>query len=186
MRKYLFAAALSAGALCLNVGQASAGLFRCCCYKKCCTFYCKPYNAFSPCCCGSVCFDGCCPPTQPPCPPQPTCCADSFCGDGCGGPGAGFLPGLTPGAPTPPTTGAPQQGTPPGGQQFTPPPPQPLPNGAGAGARAYIPARPFMPPIQPVGYAPYPYPYANPYAGYPVVAPMGPAPMGVPSYWYQQ
>jgi len=177
MRKFLLAAALSAGALGLNVGQASAGLFRCCCYRKCCTFYCKPYNAFSPCCCGSVCFNGCCPiqqqPCPPPCPPA-TCCADS-CG-GCGGPG--FLPG----APTGPTMGTPPTTTP-GGQQFTPPAPQQLPQGAGA--RGYLPARPFMPAVQPVGYYPYVYPYANPYAGYPA-APMPVQPMNVPSYWYQQ
>ena len=179
MRKLLLAAALSAGALCLNVGQASAGLFRCCCYKKCCTFCVKPYNAFSPVCFGSLCFDGCCPSPQGCCnqgPPPGACC-----GDPCGGCGAG--PGFLPGGPPAPTTGMPPAATQ-GGPQFTPPAPQQLPQGTGA--RAYPAPRSFLPPVQPVGYYPYGYPYANPYAGYPAAAPMPVQPMAVPSYWYQQ
>src|SRR5262249_16474778 len=64
MNRLLAAALLSLAALGLATDQASA-FFRCCrwhCCNKCCaTFCCRPYNAFTPCCFGSLCCDGCCP-----------------------------------------------------------------------------------------------------------------------------
>ena len=69
MKRFLLAAVLSVGAFALAGGQASAFPLRCKCYNKCCTFCVKPYNAFSPVCCGTLFCDGCCPqfglPGQP-------------------------------------------------------------------------------------------------------------------------
>src|SRR5262245_56487036 len=57
MKRLLTAAVFSIVALGLHVSQASAGLFLHKCCKK--NWFCvKPYNAFSPVCCGTVTLDG--------------------------------------------------------------------------------------------------------------------------------
>ncbi len=168
MRKLLLVAALSAGAIALTAGQASAffGLFKHCCGKNCANFCVKPYNAFSPVCFGSLCFDGCGPCfTQSPGPPPgyqyPH---DAHCHDGACYPD--HLPPhhatVQPGG----NTAAPGAGAP----QFMPPAPTPVPNGAGAHLM------PYWAPVQPVN-----YPY-----GYVPAVPMNYAPMNVPGYWYGQ
>src|SRR3954447_10347458 len=114
MKRFLLATVVSVAALALPSGQASAGHHHHC-YDKCCTFCCKPYNAFSPICCGTLFCDGCCPQFgcqmhQPPGGPGPyagggcpdgVCPAgmgpDGICADGsCGG--AGGAPWSGPGS----------------------------------------------------------------------------------------
>lgn len=95
MKRFLLAAVLSVGALALSREPASAGYFHHCC-NKCCTFCCRPYNAFSPICCGTLFCDGCCPQFgcqmhNPPAGPGPygdagcpggVCAAGGVCPDG--------------------------------------------------------------------------------------------------------
>src|SRR5438046_6624672 len=63
MKKHFLVGYLSVAALALNGPAAQAGLLHHCCgCHKCCTYLCvRPYNAFSPVCCGSVSCIGCCP-----------------------------------------------------------------------------------------------------------------------------
>jgi|SRR5215813_11609411 len=194
MKRFLLAAILSVGAVAITSGQASARLLKCRCYNKCCTVCCKPYNAFSPSCCGWINFDGCCP--QFGCnqgPPQGG--FDQYCGDGgCGDGGcvAGNLPGGFGGPEYVPSQGGPA-GPPqngqlpaPGTQPFQAPTPMPLPPGSGARSSPVM----FGPPVQPIRYPPvaqYGYGYQG---GYPSPVPMGYPPMSYPvsypGYGYQQ
>jgi len=196
MKRFLLAALLSLGAVALTSSPASAYLFKCKCYKKCCTFCCRPYNAFSPSCCGTMFCDGCCPkpcfqPQGPPAGydggcPDGACCADGACG-GAPWAGPGYLPSAGgPAAQGPGAAGgtAPAPGGQlpmPGNQPFQPPTPMPLPNGAGV--QSYYPAT-YLPPVQPV-VSPAAYQYGYPPA-YPPAGPMGYLPMNGPNYWYQQ
>lgn len=191
MKRFLLAAVLSVGTLALTSGQASAFPFRCKCYNKCCTFCVKPYNAFSPVCCGTLFCDGCCP--QFGCktqqfPAGPCCeaghpdgaCADGSCGGGAPWSGPAYLPSASgPGVQLPAMTGPASDGQLPipSTTPFQPPSPLPLPNGTGA--QSYYP-RPYAAPVQPVA---YPYGYQP---AYPPVPPMGYLPPNVPNYWYQQ
>ncbi len=202
MKRFLLATVVSVAAIALTSGQASAGHFHHC-YSKCCTFCCKPYNAFSPICCGTLFCDGCCPQFgcqmhQPPGGPGPAggagcpdgacaygagldgACADGSCGGGAPWSGSAYLPsgsgsdGQAP-AMTGPATGGqlPMPGTTP----FQAPTPQPLPNGTGA--QSYYPL-PYPAPVQPVA---YPYGYQP---SYPPGPPMGYLPPNLPNYLYQQ
>src|SRR5262249_48883912 len=62
MRKLLFLASLSLATVTVTATEAPAWFLSCChCRNKCCTtICCKPYNAFSPVCCGNITTD-CCP-----------------------------------------------------------------------------------------------------------------------------
>ncbi len=120
----------------------------------------RPYNAFSPVCCGTICCTGCCPiqmgcpgPMVPPCAPYmggccpfpEYCCPPSCCSSGCCD-----APSLPAPGNTPPGPGGPTPPPPPGG--FTPPPPTPMPSISHYG--------PVAAPVQPAGYYGYPqYPY---------------------------
>jgi len=91
MKKLLFLALVSLGAVGASASDARAWFLHCChnrCNKCTTTITCKPYNAFSPVCCGNLVCDGCCPincggygPHMP-----------SVFGGYCGGPG-GFATG---------------------------------------------------------------------------------------------
>jgi hypothetical protein len=189
MKRFLLAAVLSVGAIALTGGQAPAFPLRCKCYNKCCTFCVKPYNAFSPVCCGTLFCDGCCPQfgcrtQQYPAGPGAGCeagypdgaCADGSCGggDACSSPA--YLPSAgAPGSQAPVMTG-PATGRQlpiPSTTPFQAPAPLPLPNGSGAQSSYPL---PFGAPVQPVA-----YPY-----GYQAVPPMGYLPPNFPNYWYQQ
>jgi hypothetical protein len=70
MKKLLAVGVLSLAALGLAVAPASAWFHDCCgcgcglfgcCHRCCSVICCRQYNAFSPCCCGSLCCMGCCP-----------------------------------------------------------------------------------------------------------------------------
>src|SRR5712692_5771129 len=64
---------LSLAALGAGVQQAAAFFGRdCCCNKYCTTICCRPYNAFTPVCFGSIVCDGCCP--------LQSCTPPSYCG----------------------------------------------------------------------------------------------------------
>jgi hypothetical protein len=104
-RKHWLAVLLSVGLVALAAEQALAWK-RCC--RSCSTYICcRPYNAFTPCCFGSICCDGCCPlqtasyqPCAPACypPGYPSLCPPSFLPPAdCCGYGGGF-PGGFPGA----------------------------------------------------------------------------------------
>lgn len=183
MKKTLIASAVGLAAFGLLSGAALAWFGKCknscCAYKY--TICCKPYNAFSPICCGNMFMEGCCPPfgmgcAMPGCGPgfKPMggpgyCGADCFgCESGC----LGQLPA--------PTTGGtavlplnPAPSPTPGQPGFTPPMPTPLdgskPLGTTPTAQGRAIPMPY-PVIQPAGYYPY-YPpayYAYPaYYGYP-------------------
>jgi hypothetical protein len=67
MKKLYLASLLSLALLALASSQSFAWFGRC---SQCCTCLCiRPYNAFSPCCSGSLCCDGCMPLSRPECPP---------------------------------------------------------------------------------------------------------------------
>jgi len=109
MKKLLFSAALGLLALATTGPRASAwGLFNwCCCHDCCATICCKQYNAFTPCCFGTICCNGCCPIAYGNCGPNApgalgcgqgwggNCgwggCGYGGCGvDGCGAGGCGY------------------------------------------------------------------------------------------------
>jgi hypothetical protein len=194
MKKLLTVAVLSLGLLAMAGGRASAGfLFHKCC-GHCTTICCKPYNAFSPTCSGTICCDGCCPinfnnaPAPAPAPCYPDC--GPVCADGaCSAP-------LLPSGPAPthvPPASAPAGG---GGELKAP---TPAPSGTPM-SQAY----PYgYAPVHRVGYHPayagYGYPqrqgqgynagYGYPQANVPSPYPYGSAPMqnygaATPAYWY--
>jgi hypothetical protein len=210
MKKKLLVGLLSAAMLALNGPAAQAGLLfgHChgCGHCKCgkySTYLCiRPYNAFSPVCCGSVTCIGCCPMMggmgfgmggPEACMPScfNGCCGPSYASSGCcdsgclppagavaNGP-AGQAPNapLTPqpNGPTTPTFTAPGPTPIPTSQQW----PAPLPYGYGV--------------VQTAGYQqPYPVPQPAYYPGYypgynagyyPGYYPTMPS-YHVPSYWY--
>ena len=77
-RNILTLGLLSLAALGLGAAEASAYWWRfCCCQSKCCTISIKPYNAFSPVCCGSSTWYGGMCGQQQWCPTTawtPDCC----------------------------------------------------------------------------------------------------------------
>jgi hypothetical protein len=171
------------GGLCLvgwalSACQASAfGLFPCCFHKNYSVIVCRPYNAFTPICCGNVVCDGCCPSPYcggPTCQlPIQNCFASAYGGQSCCVPYAASQLSSQPSAI--PTQNAPT---------FTPPPP--LPNTVYNQTSMRYPAQ-GMYPVQPAAYYPPQYPTYPmnfyPVNNYPMVPPM---PMQVPSYWYGQ
>src|SRR5262245_37642285 len=100
MKKRLLVGLLALTALVWNTPLSYAGLLHRCCGKCCGCKYSmqlciRPYNAFSPICCGSICGDCCCPfpcggggPIMPSCFAQGPCdmCCDSCVGGACSGP----------------------------------------------------------------------------------------------------
>jgi hypothetical protein len=183
MKKLLFLGLLSLASVAALPPSAQAWFHHLCCHhcNDCTTtIRVRPYNAFSPICCGTLDCVGCCPMNfgcgqQPRCGPscfQSACCGpqscftSGCCDSGCLPPAGQPMPQTAPGQPMP-------QGVP--GQQFTPPNPQPLNPGA------------FMMPMQnPMaygyGYGPvqpvsYQQPMVNPYYYYNNQ-------QQAPSYWY--
>jgi hypothetical protein len=146
---------------------------------------CRPYNAFTPFCCGSLHCDGCCPiPQMPSCPmmqcggPGPICSAMNPFGGGCGempmhlpfgGAPVAMPPahGAPPGLVAPPQ-GPPAHGTPPG--NWAPMPngvPMPPANGTVPPVLNHTAQYPYGMPyygVQPANYYGYPNPYSA--AGY--------------------
>ncbi len=137
---------------------------------------CRPYNAFTPICYGSLVCDGCCPSMGNGC--GPSCGpigAQLSCCDGYPAPGAAYAAGpmLMPLAqPFMPPAGPAQP------PNFTPPPPT-------ASPPAQMSMVGFPNGIQTAGYYPgyYPNYYPVNYGYYPMPQPTYP-PMAVPSYWY--
>jgi hypothetical protein len=194
MKKILAVAALSVAALGLTTNRASAW-FHCCglhhCCGACATLCVKPYNAFSPVCCGTICCDGCLPLS---CGQQggmcggqmgygPMCggpmCGGPMCGgleggccDSCGSLGTLPAPGATP-TPPPPA----------GGSTSFPPAPTPLPTGP-ATSQVMPRAMP-MGPIQATSYRPgYGYGYGMGYGyGYGPQAQATMVPAGAANAW---
>ncbi len=176
------------GGLCLvgwalSACQASAfGVFPHCFHKNYSVIVCRPYNAFTPICCGNVVCDGCCP--SPYCG-GPSCqlpiqnCFAPACGGLTYGPNS-FVPYAVSQPQMMQTPAIPTQNAP----SFTPPPP--LPNTVYNQTSMGYPAQ-GMVPVQPASYYPPQYPtYPTnfyPVNNYPMVPPM---PMQVPSYWYGQ
>lgn len=112
MKKFLTAALLALAVSGLSAVPSFAwGTFGliphgCCCGCCCsCNVCIRPYNAFSPVCCGSLCCDGCMP------------FSGGACGNGCGIPACGLpastcmnqLPGTAPAANPTAVAGAPTQ-----------------------------------------------------------------------------
>ncbi len=95
MKKLLLSSFLGLAALAVCAAPSQAWTFglipdHCCPFGWCCsccgcntccsTITIKPYNAFTPCCCGNMCFNGCAPTLAP-------CCGLPCCGfPGCGAP----------------------------------------------------------------------------------------------------
>ena len=209
MKKRLLTGLLSVLTLALN-GPAAQAWFGChkCCKSKCCMNICvRPYNAFSPVCCGNITtIGGCCPMFGggmggmggmggggPCCGPScmPSCfsggCAPSYASSGCCD--SGCLPPAA-GAPAPPAPNVPLSPMPngPGPQNFTPPMPTPMssnsqqvpaPMAYGYSGVQTVGYQPSYPAYQPSYYPGY-YPGYTP-AYYPGYSPMTPA---VPAYWY--
>jgi hypothetical protein len=176
---------LSVAALLVSAYNAEAGLFHCWgCGHGCCDVHicCRPYNAFTPVCCGNLTCDGCCPLS---CQGGNTClgpiaCAMSPFGPGCDGgscmagaaPYLGGMPasGLTYGAPIPVPNGQQPTGTPPNGwapmpnaapmPNGTPPPAGAIPPGINHTAQYFNPALyygyGYGYGVQPVNYYGYP------------------------------
>lgn len=189
MKKLLTLALLSLGLLALNSGQASAIFFFHRCHKCCATICCKPYNAFTPTCTGTLFCNGCCP--------------IGFGGPGHGpGPGADWGPGCTdggyvthgaPAVPVAPANPAPAGG----GPDFKPPTPNPLPSGS-SGYHPGMMSAPIHHAAYHPGYYGYGpagygqgYGYAYPQSYVPSPYPYGYAPMmnyggmgAMPAYWY--
>jgi hypothetical protein len=202
MKRLLFAAVLSVAGAVLTTGQASAGLFNKCC--GCTTTICiRPYNAFSPVCCGALACDGCFPFAGGPgagqpqgwgsgycCPSPWSCgtCPSGYSGDSCGtcSSGPGMPPATAQTAPAPgslpPVNNVPtMQG----------PPLAPMPVGTNSGAMA----RPY--PVQAANYWAGYYPAYNPapmqqaypgygYPGYGYNYNPYTMPWGYPAYYGQQ
>ena len=144
-----------------SVPQVQAWLCcRHCC--KCSTYICcTPYNAFSPCCCGSICCNGCCPfscgPCCAPCCPTPCCGPSLLSSNCCESEGTPCAPGYVPPQPMPNASPAPN---------WAPPAPAPMVSQAPMWN---------MPAVQQTGYYP---------GYYPAYQPQGYWPVAVPSYWY--
>src|SRR5262245_5083536 len=87
-RKHWIAGLLGVLALGFGVQQAHAWFCKGCCCNKYSTYICcRPYNAFSPVCFGSICCDGCCPlqtcaPPSYNCRWSPSCATPPFCPPG--------------------------------------------------------------------------------------------------------
>jgi hypothetical protein len=183
--KKLFLSIVSLTCLCASATSAKAWFFDGCCGCHCYTtkLCIKPYNAFSPVAYGSIVGDGCMPINvyggglpcmRTPygnggaCCAAPTCFTSGCCDTGCLPPAGGAAtPAMVPGQPMP-------QGAP--GQQFTPPNPQPLNQGA-----YMVPMQNPMAYSYGYGYAPvqpvaYQQPMVNPY--------YYPQQQQAPSYWY--
>ncbi|HZU37358.1 MAG TPA: hypothetical protein VFA18_15650, partial [Gemmataceae bacterium] len=79
MKKLIVFASLSVAGLILSSSQASAWWCHHCCHdNKCCTTIClRPYNAFTPVCCGNLSCNGCCPINM-----TQGCCGNGACGYG--------------------------------------------------------------------------------------------------------
>jgi hypothetical protein len=181
-RRILALAVLSVLGWALSAGNASAFfLFPHCFHRNYSVIVCRPYNAFTPMCYGSVVCDGCCP--SPFCgggccqPPIYSGCCDGGCLPNHSAYAAGpamILPG--PSNPVPAQTAPPL----PGGPNFTPPPPTPIPAYNQTSLRWNSQA-PYG--VQPAGYYPGYYP-AYPMSYYPVANyPTGPS-APAPYYWY--
>jgi hypothetical protein len=186
MKKLVVVACLSLATVGMASGQAFAlgcGCRKCgCCYKF--SICCRPYNAFSPICCGNLCCDGCCGCCcQPPC----GCSLHLGC-NGHAGPDCsclGHLPahddhGHGPAVTSPAAPAA----SPPVG-----PMPTPLPKGAPAGPTTLqLPAPAYFGPVQNATYQPAYYggygmpmgPYAAYGYGHPQMQPAMMPPMGMP------
>jgi hypothetical protein len=119
MKKLIAAAILSVIAAGATAGNASACFWPFCCHK--CTVKIRPYNAFTPACCGTMYCDGCMP-MQSHCPSQ-ACYGNTGCEPGQLPPPAGAtVPGQAP-APLPRATTTqvmPQGIAYPNGQQYYP------------------------------------------------------------------
>jgi len=157
MKKIFALFVSSLAALAGVAGSASAWCGDCCCSSKCCATIClRPYNAFTPVCCGSLCVDGC----------ASMMFGGMYMGHPCyagmhGLPGYPY-PGMYPMAGTIPGTVAPRTTPPPAATPATPPAfkaPTPTPNPMTGSAQ---------PEAGPVGQAvPYPMAYGPvQYAGY--------------------
>jgi hypothetical protein len=174
----------------VSAGSASAWeLFPCCFHRHYSVIICRPYNAFTPICCGNMVCDGCCPSPfscGSPCAAPIQRCLPPMCAPGCGdyayaSPTPMMSPMMAP-SPTGPGLQAPPA---PGGPGFAPPPPTPAQtlNQAAVGVNPQA-----MYGVQPVGYNPNYYPQ-YPMNYYPVNYnpnynyPMAPA-VPVPYYWY--
>src|SRR5262249_60752306 len=113
-------------------GKASAlWLFHHCCHHCCLhpscytfTLRCKPYNAFSPYCAGSVCCDGCCPVNFPQ-PPGPCHGIEGACGPDLGSCEGGACTGRLPAAGTPSEVPALTAPSGPAAPTYQPPAPTP-------------------------------------------------------------
>jgi len=145
-----------------------------CCWRRCCCKYstyicCKPYNAFSPVCCGSICCTGCCPmQCCSPCCPPPCCGPTVVSSNCCEGDVGSFAPRYIPPQPLPAPTMPPAP-------NWVPPAPAPMMSQAPMWNMAAV---------QQAGYYPGYYPYQP--QGYPTYQPQGywPMPVAAPSYWY--
>jgi hypothetical protein len=146
------------------------GLFTCgcCCGRNCCTFCVRPYNAFSPTCCGTVFCDGCMPLGSGGAPGAlnyggipcgPTGCDGGVAMGPVGSPDGGVVDGALAGTvtETPGATGAPVI--------------------TGAPAAPAAPAAQAPASLQPTAYHPGAYPHYN--YGY-----QYPAAYGYPAYGY--
>lgn len=147
-----------------------------CCWRRCCCKYstyicCKPYNAFTPCCYGSICCNGCCPMQfscggcSSPCCPSP-CCGPTIVSSNCCDGGWGH--------PVEPAPFAP------GYQPMPAPGPGPAPNWVPPAPVPMVGQAPMwnMPAVQQTGYFPGYYPSYQPQAYWSTM------PVAAPSYWY--
>lgn len=165
MKRLLFSAALGLLVLASTGHRASAwGLLHwCCCHDCCATICCKQYNAFTPCCFGTICCNGCCPIAYGNCGPNAP--GPMGCGPGpgaCFGPdcsgGDGALLGQLPAPPPTPYSGGtplPSAGSGSPGPDFKPPMPNPAPPSTTPRSEAW--------PVDPTYQAGY---YPQPYGGY--------------------
>jgi hypothetical protein len=145
---------------------------RCCC----CTICCRQYNAFTPCCCGSICCNGCCP----------IGCGGGGCGGGgCGGGYCGDMGGPCMGGSCGPMgCGGPMaySGLPDGGAPSVGPVSQTVTDPCAPATSVAASSLP-QSPIQTTTYRPYTRPYP------PAAAPAAggyyrPQSAAAPSYWY--
>lgn len=148
---------------------------------------CRPYNAFTPFCWGSLNCVGCCPTPccapscgmPSPCMgyyPPPWCMPQACYGGGCPAPGSLLLPRNTAPATPPPADGKQPSNQ---GPNFTPPPPA----AGGASAKTQTPAyNPYLLAAYLRAYAPYYYGY-NPYAVQPTAYYPGYNPGYHPGYY---
>ena len=146
------------------------------CWRRCCCKYstyicCRPYNAFTPVCYGSICCNGCCPMqfscgSGGPCCPQP-CCGPSMVSQGCCE--ADLGPAHMPYGPQPILQPAPGPGP-----NWVPPGPTPMVSQAPAMWNYSMPQQ-----VQQTSYYPGYYPSYQPQGYWPTMPAFTP-----PSYWY--